>query len=68
MYWKRYVHRPLVITNGIVFSAAFAWDAGPKTGLWEITPGKSLSVYECIHFTWPYNAHPGLLAQPYMYW
>jgi hypothetical protein len=24
---------------------------------WQIAPEKSASVYECIHFTWPYNAH-----------
>jgi len=32
------------------------------------TGQKSASVYECLPFIWPYNAHPGLLAQPYMYW
>ena len=28
----------------------------PETGLWEITPGKSASVYECFPFILPYNA------------
>jgi hypothetical protein len=27
-----------------------------ETGLWEITPGKSASVYECFRFIWPCNA------------
>ena len=30
----------------------------PETGMWEITPGKSASVYECFPFIWTYNAHP----------
>jgi hypothetical protein len=41
-----------------LWSATRSW---PQTLLWEITPDKSASVYECFPFTWPYNAQPVLL-------
>jgi len=35
-------------------------DCWPEIGLKELAPSKSASVYECIRFIWPYNAHPEL--------
>jgi hypothetical protein len=34
----------------------------------QFANAKSASVYERFPFILPCNGHPGLLAQPYMYW
>ena len=44
--------------NSRIVRAIRSW---PETGMWEITPERSASVYECFS-SWTYNAQTAKLA------